>query len=326
MEKKETSNKKQLIILLLVIAVIIALFVILVDIPLVLSQLANADLRTIALASAALILGLFFYAVRWWRLLGQKPGLAFTFHAANLGHAGNILIPFRAGEVVRILVMGKGEKVSYTEATTSIVVERLFEQLMRLLTFTLAILLGLGLELSVAKVVGGVGSLLLGFGAIAWLVNNQEFTLDKGSVLLGKLPRLNEEKARHSLADLLANLKGVSRPRQFVIILFSSLITWTFFWTFFYLTLLALGLDLSVSQQLAISLGALALSPPSAPTQPGLFHASIVLPLAALGMNPEILTTYAILLHIQEMVWIIGFGIWGLIATGLSLTSIREQL
>jgi len=38
------------------------------------------------------------------------------------------------------------------------------------------------------------------------------------------------------------------------------------------------------------------------------------------------LTAYAILLHIQEMFWMIGLGIWGLIATGLSLSSIREKL
>lgn len=326
MNDKETNNKKRIALLLLVIVVIVALFIVLVDISLVISQLSAADLRFIAAASAAFIFGLITYAARWRTLLANKPGLLFTFHAGNLGHAGNIIIPFRAGEVIRILVMGTNESISYTESTTSVVVERLFEQLMRLLTFGLAILVGLGLQLSFGTVAGGIGFLILGFGAIAWLVKNQEFTLDKGSRLLGKLPRVTEESARHSLSDLLANLQSVSRPRQFAIILFWSVATWALFWAFFYFTLLSLGNDLANEQLLAVSLGALALSPPSAPTQPGIFHASIVLPLSALGMNPEMLTAYAILLHIQEMFWMIGFGIWGLIATGLSLNSIREQL
>ncbi len=326
MNNKETNNKKRIALLLLVIVVIVALFIVLVDISLVISQLSAADLRFIAAASAALIFGLITYAARWRTLLANKPGLLFTFHASNLGHAGNIIIPFRAGELIRILVMGTNESISYTEATTSVVVERLFEQLMRLLTFGLAILVGLGLQLSFGTVAGGIGFLILGFGAIAWLVKNQEFTLDKGSRLLGKLPRVTEESARHSLSDLLANLQSVSRPRQFAIILFWSVATWALFWAFFYLTLLSLDNHLANEQLLAVSLGALALSPPSAPTQPGIFHASIVLPLSALGMNPEMLTAYAILLHIQEMFWMIVFGIWGLIATGLSINSIREQL
>ncbi len=326
MDNQNSSNRRQAIIILLVIVAIIALFVILVDIELVISQLLAADLRYIALASALLIVSLVAYAVRWRALLGNKPPLMFTFHAANLGHAANIIIPFRAGEVIRILVMGRNTAVSYTETTTSVVVERLFEQLMRLLVFVVAIFIGIGLEISAGSVVGGVAFLVLGFGMIAWLVNHQEFTLEKGSALLSKIPRISPESARHSISDLLDNLKGISNPRQFGLVLFYSILTWAIFWGFFYVTLEALQLDLPIQKRLAISLGALALSPPSAPTQPGLFHASVVLPLSALDFNPELLTAYAVLLHIQEMVWMIGFGIWGLIATGLSFSAIRENL
>lgn len=326
MKDNKANNILRLAVLVLAIVIIIVLFVILVDIAEVVAQLSDADPLFIAAASAAFIVGLVAFAARWRALLGNKPTLLFTFHASNLGHAGNIIIPFRAGEVIRIFVMGNNESISYTEATTSVVVERLFEQLMRLLTFGLAILLGLGIKISIGSAAGGVCLLILGFGAIAWLVNNQDFTLDKGSKLLGRLPRVKEENARTSLSDLLANLQSISRPRQFAVILFWSVITWSFFWAFFYLTLLALGNTSPIEQKLTLSLGALALSPPSAPTQPGIFHASVVLPLSALGADPEMLTAYAILLHIQEMFWVIGFAIWGLVATGLSLSSIRERL
>ncbi len=195
MGKKETNNKTRLIILLLVIIVIVALFIYLVDISLVARQLSTADPRYIVAASAALILGLITYAIRWRALLGNKPGRLFTFHASNLGHAANIIIPFRAGEVIRILVMGTSESISYTESTTSVVVERLFEQLMRLLTFALALLFGLGIQMSVGSVAGGVGFLILGFGGIAWLVNHQEFTLDKGFKTIGKTASGNRRKS-----------------------------------------------------------------------------------------------------------------------------------
>ncbi|MDX1412924.1 MAG: lysylphosphatidylglycerol synthase transmembrane domain-containing protein [Candidatus Promineifilaceae bacterium] len=326
MNQNKSNNKWRTIGLLLVIVVIIILFIVLVDLSEVFAQLTDANPFYIGAASVAFIFGLVGFAARWRSLLSNKPTLPFTFHASNLGHAGNIIIPFRAGEVIRIVVMGASESTSLTESTTSVVVERLFEQLMRLLTLGFAILLGLGLSVSLSSAVGGIALLVLGFGAILWLVNHQETTLEKGSSLLSKIPRVTEETARHSLSDLLGNLKSVSQPRQFARILFWSILTWVLFWAFFYLTLDALDNELSTGQQFAISLGALALSPPSAPTQPGIFHASIVLPLSALGIDPEMLTAYSILLHVQEMVWVVAFGIWGLIATGVSLSSIRKKL
>jgi hypothetical protein len=65
-------------------------------------------------------------------------------------------------------------------------------------------------------------------------------------------------------------------------------------------------------------LGALALSPPSAPTQPGIFHASIVVPLAAVGYDAGALTAYAVILHLLEMFWMIGLAAFGLLRIGLS--------
>jgi hypothetical protein len=142
--------------------------------------------------------------------------------------------------------------------------------------------------------------------------------------VLVKLPRITEESARQSISDLLENLGAVSKPRQFVRILFLSLLSWFLFWCFFYVTFLALDTSLPPDQQLALSSAALALSPPSAPTQPGIFHASIVVPLAAIGFDIETLTAYAVLLHILEMFWVVGFAIWGLIATGSSIGDIFQ--
>lgn len=319
MNKSRNRNVGRIVAVVATIVVITALFLLLVETDEVLRQLATANLRLLLAASGALILGLLAFAVRWRALLGNNPQLLFTFHASNLGHAGNIIIPFRAGEPIRILVMGSGSTVSFTAATTSVIVERLFEQVMRLLALGAAVFVGVGLELNLTTVLSGIGFLAIGFGAVAWLVAHQEYTLSKGVPLLARLPRVTEENARSSLADLLENLKAVANPRQFAKILLLSLLTWFLFGGFFYLTLRALGSSFAPEQQLAVSLGALALSPPSAPTQPGLFHASVVAPLAALGFDPESLTAYAVLLHIQEMFWIILLAIWALFATGSSV-------
>ena len=326
MDNKKNSNIRRILIVSAVIIAITILFFLLVETEEVVHHLLSADACYLAAASIAFLFGLVAFAARWRALLGNKPPLLFTFHASNLGHAGNMLIPLRAGEPIRILVIGSDKSVSLTEATTSVVVERLFEQLMRLLALAAAILVGVGLEVSLLAALGGVGFLILGFAVIAWLVSNQDFTLNRGTRLLARLPRISEETAHKSISDLLQNLTAVSKPRRFVQILLLSLITWAFFWGFFYLTLLSLGASFAPEQQLAVSLGAMALSPPSAPTQPGLFHASIVVPLAALGINAEALTAYAVILHILEMFWIICLAIWGLTATGSSVQDFFKSI
>jgi uncharacterized protein (TIRG00374 family) len=309
---------------MVVIVVIIAIFLLLVDLEEVLAQLQTADPIQLLLGSAAFIAGLLVFAVRWRVLLKYEPGLTFTFHASNLGHAGNILLPFRAGEAIRILVMSTNSEVSLAESTSSFVVERLFEQSMRLLAVLIALLIGVGLETSVEALVGGVLFVVVGFGAVLYLANHPEFTLSKGTRLLAAVPRVSEERAHQATVDFLSNLSGIAHPRRFLIVLGWSLLSWFLFWLFFFLTFRALDTSLSLQDQIAISMGALAVSPPSAATQPGLFHASVVAPLSAVGFDAELITAYAVLLHILEMIWLIILAAWALFATKISLSEIRE--
>ncbi len=290
---------------------------------------AWAVLRTarplpVLLGSACLIGGLAVFAQRWRALLKNKPELLFTFHAANMGNAANILLPFRAGEALRILVMGTDPNVSLAESTSSFVIERLFEQLLRVIAIIGAVFIGVGLEPTPGTIAGGLFSVVLSFGMILWLVNHPEFTMKHGSAILARLPRMDEQRAEQSVADFLEILDAISAPRRFFMVLFWSLLSWVLFWGFFYLIFIALDTGLPPESQLAVSLGALAISPPSASTQPGIFHASVVAPLAAVGFATDMLTAYAVLLHIIEMVLIPCLGAWGLLATKVTLRDIGD--
>jgi uncharacterized protein (TIRG00374 family) len=318
MTRKKKRNLWRIMSFVAMTALIVAVFVWLVDWPAVGQVLRTADITYLLLASLALVAGLLAFAWRWRVLLANKPSLLHTFHASNIGHAGNMLIPGRAGEPARIVVMGQDKSVSITTATSSFVVERLFEQIMRLLALGAAVLSGVELEGKTGTVVGGIVFLVVAFVGIAWLVRHQETVLQRGPKLLAKIPRLTEERAKEWLADFMANLQAVSEWRRLAAVSAASLVTWGCFWGFFYLTLLALGDGFPPEQRLPVSLGALALSPPSAATQPGLFHASVVAPLTAVGFARDTLTAYAILLHILEMIWITLLAVWGMVQLGVS--------
>ncbi|MCL4263958.1 MAG: flippase-like domain-containing protein [Anaerolineae bacterium] len=316
----------QMIGLGIVVVALVALAVAFVDVTAVYQELRRARPVYMLASSLFLLAGLASFALRWRFLLQNRPGFWHTFHATNIGHAGNMLLPGRVGEPARIVVMGQDKTVSYTEATSSFVVERLFEQMMRLLAVATAVTLGSGLTITPRAIGSGLLFLALAFSLIFWLVRRRERTVRWGTAVLRQLPRVTPEKAEHWLNDLLDNLQYVASLSHTAQTIGWSFLSWGCFWAFFYLVLLALGDRIPAADRLPISIGALALSPPSAATQPGLFHGSVVIPLTAVGYDQNILTAYAIILHIIEMFWIVLLAIVGLWRTGMSLTAvIRKQ-
>ncbi len=251
----------------------------------------------------------------------QSP-LPTVFHASNIGLAANLALPLRAGEPIRIYAIGRdpNNPVSYAEATSSVVAEKMFEQIMRLVTFGLALLVGV--EQSRGTLIGIVATLAVGFTALWWTLTHQERVLRVGTVWLAKLPRITEPQARQAIGDVLANLSAVTSPRLLTSILGWSVVTWGLFGLFFYLVIAALGDALPRDQWLQVALGAMALSPPTAPTQPGLFHGSVIVPLTALGFGVTGLTAFAIVAHMLEMVLLLVMAGIGMVRMGISAESL----
>ena len=312
------NTRRNLIVLTAVVLLIIAAFILLIDWNEVFRILENVNYWLLLAASAALIIGLFFFALRWRVLMENTPKIGLTFHASNIGFAGNILIPFRGGEALRIFVMGRSGQVSYTTATASFVVERSFEQLMRLLALVTAVIIGTGIKITPMTILSGLSFIILLVVGIYWLINHRQAIERKGPPQLARLPRVSETAAQQWLSDLFDNLQNIAKPQQIALVMAYSLLSWGAFWLFFFLTILSMGTTFPPETWLPVSLGALALSPPSAPTQPGIFHASIVVPLTAVGFDLGALTAYAVILHLLEMFWMIGLAGLGLLRIGLS--------
>ena len=294
-------------------------FALLVDLRAVAAQVVAADGRYLLAASGALLAGLVAYAARWWWLLGQRPRLLSTFNAANVGHAVNVLLPLRVGEPARIVVLGRTSPVSLGEATSSVVVERLLEQVMRLAALGGAVAFGLGLRLSPVAVAAALGLLAAAVGGALWVRRNRDRVLQSLPPRLARLPRVTEAGARQALAGLLVGLEQAATPRRLAGAVALSLVAWGCFWACTALALAALPGALSGAQVVTLSLGALALAPPSAPAQPGIYHASVVAPLSALGYATAGLTAYAVVLHALLMGWMLVLGLVGLALSGAGL-------
>jgi glycosyltransferase 2 family protein len=321
---KKNSSRMPLVITIVMLAVSVLFFVLLVDLRSVVAALRAADMRYLAAASAALIAGLAVYAARWWWLLGRLPQWLRTFHAANVGHAVNLLLPFRVGEPARIVVLGRTTPVSVGQGTSSVVVERLLEQVMRLAALGGAVVFGLGLTLSPLTVLGSVAGLVAAGAGILWLRRHREQVLAAWPVQLARLPRVSEARARASLSGLLFGLDQAATPGRLLGALALSALAWACFWMFTALALAALPGTHTAAQTVALSLGVLALAPPSAPSQPGIYHAALVVPLSVLGLDPVMLTAYAVVLHAVLMIWMLGLGVWGWAQSGAGLREVLK--
>lgn len=291
-------------------------FALFVDFRAAAAQVRAARPGYLAFASGALLAGLVIYALRWRWLLDNGPSWWRSFDAANLGHAVNLLLPLRMGDAARIVVLARDGQPPLAVATASVVVERLLEQIMRLGALGGAIALGLGVAASPVTVIGAIVLIGLVLAALVWLRRRPAQVLCAVSRLGRRVPRLHEAAVGQMLTEFQQGLELAGTPGRLAVALAFSAAAWICFWAFGALALCALPTAPEGGRLLALSLGALALAPASAPAQPGIYHAAIVVPLAVAGFGETTLTAYAIVLHALLMAWMLALGLVGLIRSG----------
>ena len=299
-------------------ALAVTLLALAVDPRAVLDVLRRAS-PGLALASLALLaVGTVVYAWRWRLLLAHQARWSLIFHAANLGHAVNSLVPLRAGEAARVVALSRAAGLPMSQVASSVVVERMYEVMLRLAALIGALVFGLGLLASPLAILGAGLFLAGGAGAVWWLVRNQASVLERWPAWLARLPRISERRARRSLESLLRGMSLAAAPARLAVGLAWTLVAWGCYWGFYALVLLALPINLALGDLLTLSLGALALLPPSAPTAPGIYHAALVLPLGLLGYRNSDLTAFALLANALLMGFMLPLGLLGLRYLGAS--------
>lgn len=328
MRKRLYSGRFLQIALVALVIIAAGLFATFIDFQKVWLEIRAANYWYLAAASVALLLCLTTYAVRWRVLLDKKPDFLTTFHTANVGHGVNTVIPMRAGEVTRIMIMGGNVEsgVTLTEAASSYVVERMFEQVMRIVALGAAVMLGAGGLLTERAVVAVLAPLGIAFVALLWLYSNQNKVLARWPQVIAKLPYITEGMAYHSLAGFFYNLNAVSSPRRLVTVFVLTGITWFWGAAYHVLVLASIGHMIPLDSWLPVALAALAFSPPTATTQPIIFQSIIVAPLTLAGYDQSDMFTYAILLNASQMVWMLLLGLWGLTRVGFTLRGLQHLL
>ncbi len=293
------------------------------------SEMANAvqqaNLGLIALA-AALFVGL--VAIRGWRWSVLTEGRLSIVDGSwlfSIGFLFNNILPARIGEVARGVLAGRREKLHFTSAMSSIVVERLFDMIAIVIMFGV-ILMGLDLPTwaTSAGILMGIAA-TVGLGILAVAARQPEAALSVGARIISVVPRLSYEEGRSFLEPFVDGLGGVSNWRTFISGLMlsvvawflSGLVGWVLLIAFFGTTPVVIGL-------LAVAAAGLGIAVPAAPSGLGTFQAAVIGVLTAVDYPDDASRSYAFMLHGLNFGMTTLLGILGLLREGVSFGEVRS--
>lgn len=295
---------------------------------------------------ASYFLIMFLRAVRWRYILNHcgHASLRNSFTSILVCYMGNNVFPLRAGELMRVFLIGKQEKsVSYSAALATVVVERLFD-FMSMLIFLAAVLMLVEFPPERLMVTIGDGQVDLqgvihSFGAatlagalvlFAFLVLLNAFTdrvLGISARILKILPRDWGDKLLGALERFSGGLAIMGRPASLFALTGMSVVIWTVNLLPVWLSGLAFNIEIDFSGcMFMLVVGSAAASIPGPPGFFGTFHAFNQEGLVfLLGVGRGMALSFAIVLHACYYFPLVIAGAAAAWKEGYSLTRLREE-
>ena len=323
MNNNKNARKRTWIVVGVSAALLFILFAFFIDLGDLARLFRTINWWEIVAGSAVLLVGYIFLTLRLRYILHNKAGWWETFYANSIGFMYHIAL-FVPAMVARVVAIGAVTPISMPQAYSALLVERLLEQVMRLLAAILVVLLLSSQEMQPVISVGGTIVLVIAlFGAIFWTVRHREQVIDTLASRLSRWGYSNEEQIRSTASSMLQSLDTVSSTHRLIISLLLSLAAWISFYAFYYLVLTALPLPLAITQRLLAAAVVLVVMPPSVNVMLIVYHFVVIAVLVTFQLTtPNIAAAYAITLHLVQMICWIILGSWASRQTGLN----RQQM
>jgi len=270
-----------------------------------------------------LLLGLLTRGIRWRGLMGAKLPFWRTFHIMNVAYLVNGVLPFRLGEVVRMVLISRlpEDEVSMPQAFSSIVIERILD----LLAISVLVLFSLALAPVPAtlQTAGGVAGffVVVGFIALVILAKQRPRVGRWLDLLSERFPVLLRLNAKVLADGFLKGLEPITQPRALISGVGWTAISWAFSLAGGYVLMFAIFEDASLATtMLYIASAAFAIAVPAVPGNIGTYEASILLALTAMGyQDSSAMLAFAVLVHAVNVLVHASTGIIGFIQQGISL-------
>jgi uncharacterized protein (TIRG00374 family) len=273
--------------------------------------LTGADYWLLVPASVVLAVAILLRILRWQILFppAHRPRLAAVTSALLIGHFFNNVLPARAGEAVRVVVLNQRVGTSRFEALGTVVAERVLDVLALLLIFfAVAPTLPHTDWLPRALWAGALMFTLLAVSLAAFALSGER----PARLLLrplALLPRVSTDRTRLAASNLLYGFGFLRRPvaalGASVLTVFSWLVIAFAFWLCMAAFHLDVGFEAGVLVVVAVNL---AIIIPSGPAAVGVFEAATLVALFPFGIDRSVGLSYAVVLHGLNVLPFIAVG------------------
>jgi uncharacterized protein (TIRG00374 family) len=239
-------------------------------------------------------------ALRWQALFDPetRPPFVPTLEVMLLGQCFNNILPVRAGEAVRILLLHERADTSRSETTGTVVLERAFDVLSLLVLLFLVLpwfpavsWLRAAALLAIALTVG----LLLAVAVLARYGDRPvRFVLQPFRVF----SFVSDQLIQRAALGLARGLAGLRKPRVAGIAFGLTMASWLVIATSYWVLMFGFDLDLPFTAGLLVAITTgLGMIIPSAPGAVGVFEAATLVALGAYGVPNSQALSYALVLH-----------------------------
>ena len=306
---------------------LLLLFVFLVEIDVCITLFRTINWTYLLVATAFLLVGYLLLTVRLRYILLNRPGWWETFYANSIGYMLHIGL-FAPAMISRTASVGWITSITVAQASSGILIERLMEQVMRVSAGILVAALVARMQTNTNVAVGGGGFLLVVmFGAIFLVMRHPDQVVNSVAPRLGRVRYFSEEQVRTTATSMLQGLEAISSAGRLIVSLLLSYATWSCFLIFQYLVLAALPLDMPADQMLLIAAVVLTVMPPSINVMLIVYQIVVILVLVSFQLTDTTTAlTYAITLHLIQMICWIVLGSWSVRQTDLSFSQLIQAV
>lgn len=292
---------------------------------------AQARYETIPLYLLFLVLFFWLKAIRWGWLLQPVKTLSARQVAGPMlaGFMGNNVLPAHLGEFIRVVLLGRQERISYAAVLTSVAIERILD------VFAVLLLVGLGL-LWVREVPTTLQQAFWGIGLLALLVVlllvigliwlKQAVAL--GHAVIARLP-LNpqrQQQLQHLVDSAAVGTSALKQGHLLLALIVNSLVQWGFNCAMIYVSLWSFGIRIPFAATL-ILLGVLvfAVTIPSTPGFFGAIQLAFVKTLAIFQVAESTAFAASIYYHLLQYLVVTTVGLVCVWQTGATLGGLQHD-
>ena len=272
-------------------------------------------------SGAALAVAVVLRAWRWQLLFerGSRPAFGHVANALLVGYLFNTILPARAGEVVRVQVLGRRAGTSRAHVLATVVLERSYDVVVLVLLLACATpFLPPVAWRTAALALGGV--LVAGLIAVAVIAQRYQSVATALLSLLARLPFLGPERVERAGGNFMRGLVSLRSSRLALAALAVTVASWLALALSTWFLLLGTRIDEGFGAALLVLVATnLILVLPSSPAALGAFEAAAVLALSAYGVGREQALSFALVLHALNAFPYLPLGYAALVLHGRAL-------